>query len=173
MRRILSLVGLVCLALSSAMAQQSGQKPVVNKVATAKFVTVPSAPDCVTRAIERGDPSSGPAVFLFKFAPACAVPWHWHSPNEHVMIVGGTLQLEMKGEKPVSVGRSDFFFMPSHHIHRVKCLGAVPCTFFLYLDGVFDIHYVDEAGKEIPRDEALKGTKKAAQPKPAATKKKG
>jgi len=165
MRRVLFLGGVVCLALASAAAQE---KPVVNKVATAKFAPTPSAPDCVTSFVERGDPSKGPSVILTKYSPGCVIPRHWHTTNEHNMVVSGTFRLEMKDEQPASLQAGDFALLPSRHVHRGKCLGPATCIWFRYLDSALDIHYVNEADQEIPRDEALKGMKKAAQPKPPA-----
>jgi quercetin dioxygenase-like cupin family protein len=147
------------------MAQESVSKPVIGKVSAAKPITFPNIPDCATGVVERGDPSNSPSVIFAKFESGCAVPWHWHTPNEQLMIVGGILQLQVKDErKPVLLSRGDYGFMPSHHIHQARCLSSAPCQFFLSADATFDIHYVDAAGKEIPTDEALKGANKAAQP---------
>jgi hypothetical protein len=44
--------------------------------------------------------------------------------------------------------------MPSHHVHQARC--SRTCAFFSISDATFDIHYVDDAGKEISMDEALK-----------------
>ena len=47
-----------------------------------------------------------------------------------------------------------YVFAPSHHVHRFSCLGA--CSAFVHSDGTFDVHYVDQAGNEIPPEQALK-----------------
>jgi hypothetical protein len=46
--------------------------------------------------------------------------------------------------------------MPAKHVHRFHCTGTSGCEFYVYSDGVFDMHYVDDKGKEITTDEALK-----------------
>jgi quercetin dioxygenase-like cupin family protein len=151
------LAGIVLLFVSaSAFAQASSDQPVVNKAAALKFASIPNAPACITIAVERGDPAAGPSVMLAKFAPGCAVPWHWHIPNEHVMGVSGVLRVEMKDGKPAMLGAKDFGFMPGHHIHRATCIGSAPCFSYLYSDGPFDIHYVDKAGNEISLADAMK-----------------
>lgn len=43
--------------------------------------------------------------------------------------------------------------MPSKHQHVFTCVTA--CVGFVSADGAFDIHYVDDAGKEIPVETAL------------------
>jgi hypothetical protein len=50
-------------------AQNNEEKPVVAKAASAKFGTVPNAPECFTVSVDKGDPSKGPSVILAKFAP--------------------------------------------------------------------------------------------------------
>ncbi len=166
MHRVFFLVGLMCAAFpATMMAQESGSKSVIGKLSAAKPITFPNVPECATGVVERGDPGNGPSVIFAKFESGCAVPWHWHTPNEQLMVVGGILQLHVKGEqKPVLLSRGDYGFMPSHHVHQARCLSSSPCQFFLSADATFDIHYVDEAGKEIPMDEALKGANKPAQP---------
>ncbi len=77
------------------------------------------------------------------------------------MMVSGTFRFEIKGEKPVRIERGDFVVMPSHHISQTTCIGPDSCIDFLYTDGPFDVHFVDETGKEISLDQALKNQKKA------------
>ena len=77
------------------------------------------------------------------------------------MMVSGSLQIQMKDDKPLVARRGDFAYLPSHHVHRATCLGAAPCLVFLSADAPFDIHWVDGAGQEISLDAALKGAKSA------------
>src|SRR6266545_7503632 len=95
----LFLIGLFLMAVSgSVVAQESPEKAIINKAGSIKYMTVPNAPPCITIAVERGDPATGPSLMLNKFAPGCIAPWHWHTPNEQLMIVSGALRIEMKGE---------------------------------------------------------------------------
>lgn len=160
-----------CLAgATGAAAQATAMQPVINKAATAHFGTLPVLPSCLTFAVESGDPNTGPSVLLAKLAPGCNVPWHWHTPNESVMVVSGAIELQAKGQKAAVLRHGDFGLMPSHHVHFGKAVGAAPCTFFLYSDGAFDIHYVNAAGIEIPMAEALKAARAASPHARAKTK---
>ncbi|HEX8108905.1 MAG TPA: cupin domain-containing protein [Kofleriaceae bacterium] len=95
-----------------------------------------------------------------KTKTGCAVPWHWHTANEQLMIVDGTARVEMKDMgKPITL-QAGGFAMPSHHVHEFRCTQA--CTFLLYSDQKLDIHYVDPQGKEISPDEALKPVRETA-----------
>lgn len=39
------------------------------------------------------------------------------------MMVSGTLNFEIKGEKPTQVKAGDFVLIPSHQISQAKCVG--------------------------------------------------
>jgi quercetin dioxygenase-like cupin family protein len=156
-------VSLVLTAAGPAPAQEpAGQMTALN-VTDMKLVSFPGMPTCATGAVVNGDPSKGPSIILSKLAAGCTFPWHWHTPNEHLMIVSGAGHMEMKDGKPVTLQAGAFALMPSHHVHRFTCPAA--CTLYVYSDVAFDMHYVDAAGKEIAPDEALKAVKEtAAQP---------
>jgi len=151
--------GLITVSLALALAvpasaQQSGERPVIVKLETADLITIDGIPECFTALAVRGDPNMGPATWLLKAQSGCAVPWHWHTPNAQVMVVSGTLRLEMKGESAAILGPGDYLFLPARHIHQDMC--SVACTFFVQIDAPFDIHYVDDSGNEIPSEQALK-----------------
>ena len=149
-------------------AQGTEEKSIVAPAASAKFSTIPNAPECFTVAVEKGDPTSGPSVLLAKFAPGCVAPFHWHTPTETVMLVSGSLELQMKDDKPFVAHHGDFVYLPAHHVHRATCAGSSPCLVFLTSEAAFDIHWVDAAGQEISLEAALKNVKpaKASPPKP-------
>jgi quercetin dioxygenase-like cupin family protein len=127
-----------------------------------KFAPIAGAPACAKAAPARGDPAKGASVLLIKLAEGCRVPWHWHTANEQLMVVSGSGTLEMKDGKKLRLRAGSYASLPAKHVHQATCSEA--CTFFNSADGVFDIHYVDEAGKEITPDEALKkGAKRKSQ----------
>jgi quercetin dioxygenase-like cupin family protein len=127
---------------------------VLRKMAENKFEPMPGLPKCVTPAVESGDPSKGASVILFKATAGCSIPWHWHTPTEHVMIVSGSAKVEMKdGGKTAVLGPGGYAMLPSKHVHQFTCTSA--CAAFVSSNAAFDIHYVDASGAEIPPDAAL------------------
>ena len=136
-------------------AQETPDKAIVSKASAQKYAAIPGVPDCLTLAVLRGDPSTGPSVVEMKFTPGCIVPWHWHSGPEGVMPLGGLLEISMKDEKPVILVNGDYGYLPSKHIHQAKCSGSRPCAAIFVIDSAFDIHYVDKTGAEIPAAQAL------------------
>jgi quercetin dioxygenase-like cupin family protein len=78
------------------------------------------------------------------------------------MVASGTLETQMKGDKAIVARSGDFVYLPSHHVHRATCHGSAPCLVFLSSDAAFDVHWVDEEGKEIPFEQAVKPAKTTA-----------
>ncbi len=148
-----SLLTLLCVVTPTA-AQESAHQPIAVDPTTVEFAPVPNGIPCATASAVEGDPALGPAVLMFKFTSGCKVPWHWHTPNERVTFVSGAGQFEMKGGKPLQLRPGAYVFLPSRHVHRMTCLSE--CVLFAAADGIFDIHWVDETGKEISVEEALK-----------------
>ena len=65
----------------------------------------------------------------------------------------GAAELTMRGGEPERLAAGGFARMPARHVHQFRC--AESCLMYVYSDGIFDIHYVDDRGDEIPAAEAL------------------
>jgi quercetin dioxygenase-like cupin family protein len=99
---------------------------------------------------------------MLKAKAGCVIPWHWHTPNERLIIVSGSAKGEMKDMKPLMLKPGDFVVLPAKGIHQFTALTDV--ELYDLSDAAFDIHYVDSDGKEIPVEQALKaGAKTAAE----------
>jgi len=99
-------------------------------------------------------------MIVAKAMTGCVFPWHWHTPNEHVIIVSGMASLQMKDAKPVTLTAGAFALMPSHHVHQFKCPRT--CVLYVYSDAAFDMHYVDKQGNEISPADAMKPVREKA-----------
>ena len=140
----------VLFCIAAAHGQDMG---VLKKSSENTFAAVPTMPSCTTAAVQSGDPATRASVLLAKATAGCVVPWHWHTPTEHVMMVSGSAKLEMKGGKTAVLDAGGYAMLPSKHVHQFTCISA--CTFFVSSESAFDIHYVDPNGKEIPLEKAL------------------
>jgi len=149
---------LFAIGLTLQIANAQDKMVYASKV-TSKFVNFLGLPTCMTGSVQKGDPSSEPAVILAKSATGCVVPWHWHTADEQLMMVSGTGKVGMKDGQPVVVRSGDYLALPGKQVHEFACVAA--CTMFFIPSAAFDIHYVDKDGKEISPDEALKGQMKA------------
>jgi len=149
---LMCLAGLL-LMVSAAQAQEMSAQPGTN-LAAMKFVTIPPLPTCAKGSVASGDPTKGSSIIVAKAMTGCVFPWHWHTPNEHVIIVSGTASLQMKDAKAVTLTAGAFALMPSQHVHQFKCLRT--CTLYVYSDAAFDMHYVNKQGTEITPADAMK-----------------
>lgn len=147
----------VCFTLVSLglVAQSPEPSPMSYKAAgNTAFGNHPALPACATIAVQDGDPSTGPSVIMLKAKAGCNIPWHWHTPNERLIIVSGSAKGEMKDMKPLMMKSGDFLVMPAKGIHQFTALTDV--ELYDLSDAAFDIHYVDASGNEIPVETALK-----------------
>jgi quercetin dioxygenase-like cupin family protein len=165
-RLIAAATCLMVAAPLSAMAadhDHAGSKSgavVLHRASEAKFMPVPGVPECTTLAPLHGDMSKGPATLMVRMTAGCMVPFHWHTPSEEMIVMQGTALSQMRGERPIALKAGAYTQLPSPHIHRFRCTSKVDCLFFLVADAAFDIHFVDEAGKEISTEAALAAAKK-------------
>jgi quercetin dioxygenase-like cupin family protein len=149
----------VCLALSAFAVH--AQTPMSYKAAaTTKFGPHPALPACATIAVQDGDPGKGNSIIMLRAQAGCVLPWHWHTPNERLIIVSGSAKADMKDMKPTMLHPGDFILLPSKGIHQFTALTTV--TLFDISDAPFDMHYVDASGKEIPVEAALKSAHKSS-----------
>ncbi len=54
-----------------------------------------------------------------------------------------------KSSEKKSVDAGSLFFAPSKMIHKASCTSKDDCFFFLHSTSAFDIHLVDESGKDV------------------------
>ena len=150
----------VSLILSAADIALAQDHPAAQNMGAMKFVMFPGMPTCAKGSVQNGDPTKGPSILLAKLSAKCTFPWHWHTPNEHLMMVSGAGRLEPKDGKAVTLHAGGFAMMPSKHVHRFTCPSG--CSLYVYSDAAFDMHYVDAQGNEITPDAALKAVKETA-----------
>ena len=150
---LVSICVLTTVMISPATAAKTPKTKQSTKSAS-ELVHMPGTPDCFLMKSEQGDPGKEASILKMKGSARCVVPWHWHPATENVMMVSGTAETQVKGEKPIQLGPGSFLSVPPKHVMNFAC--AHECTLFVYTDGPFAMHYVNDSGKEISPAEALK-----------------
>lgn len=148
------------LCFTASARGQDAPRSAGHNMSDMHFTSVPGLPTCSTGSVQHGDPAKGPSIILAKLTAGCMIPWHWHTPNEHLMMVAGIGRAEMKDGKSITLRAGGFALMPSRHVHQFLCEKA--CEFYVYSDATFDMHYVDGKGQDVSPDEALKAVKETA-----------
>jgi quercetin dioxygenase-like cupin family protein len=142
-----------------AEAQQAGAHAAVRNPEDVQLAATPGFPACVRGAPQSGDPATGPSVLVGEMERDCTIPWHWHSANEHLMMISGEALIEMRDGTSHPLRAGGFALMPAGHIHQFRCTTA--CRLFVYSDRALDIRYVDAAGNEISLEQALRAAGQA------------
>ncbi len=153
------LFSLLSIVFVSAYAQGQEMGGARN-VAAMKLTTIPPLPTCARGSVQSGDPSKGESIIFAKINTGCTIPWHWHTPDEHVMVISGTVRMAMKDAKTVTLTAGGFALMPSKHIHQFNCIQS--CQIYVYSNSAFDLHYVNKKGDEITPAAAMKAVKQMA-----------
>jgi quercetin dioxygenase-like cupin family protein len=138
---------------SVTAAQEDSGHAIGRSLQEMDFAAVPGLPECSTAALQSGDPATGPSILLAKADKGCTIPWHWHTPEEHLMMVKGAARVDARDGQSITLRSGGYARLPPKHVHRFTCTDS--CVFFVHSNAAFDIHYVDEAGAEIPLEEAL------------------
>jgi mannose-6-phosphate isomerase-like protein (cupin superfamily) len=150
---------MVLMTSASVFGQEGAARSTGRNVSAMRLTTLPGLPTCALGSVQNGDPSKGSSVIFARIPDGCTIPWHWHTPNENVMIVSGVARIEMK-ESALSLRAGGFALMGSHHTHQFRCLQA--CQLYIYSDAAFDIHYVNSEGAEIAPADAMKAVRETA-----------
>jgi quercetin dioxygenase-like cupin family protein len=129
-------------------------------VSDMKLTTIPPLPTCGRGSVQSGNPATGSSIIFASIATGCTIPWHWHTPNENVMIANGEARIDIKDQKSLTLRSGGFALLPSKHIHQFHC--NKECQIYVYSDTAFDLHYVNAKGDEISPADANKAVKQIA-----------
>jgi quercetin dioxygenase-like cupin family protein len=94
--------------------------------------------------VETGDPAKGPSTIILKAPPNCRVPWHYHTAEEQLIVVRGSVQTEMEGMPARPLGPGGFAAMPGKAKHQFSCQSKTPCVMFVGFDRTYDIFWVKD-----------------------------
>jgi quercetin dioxygenase-like cupin family protein len=143
-------VWIVLSAIAFATLPAQSQKPgIARTLAQVKFEG--DAAKCLSSATENGDPDTGSSTLVLKAAPACKVPWHYHTAEEQLIVTQGAVQAEMDGMAAASLESGGFAMMPSKVKHRFSCESKNECIMFVTFDRKYDIVWVKDSPPSTPK----------------------
>jgi quercetin dioxygenase-like cupin family protein len=109
------------------------------------LLSVKFSPDndvkCLLSAVETGDPTTGRSTLILKASPGCVVPWHFHTAEEQLIIISGTVLAEMTDHQPTRLRRGGFAMMAGHMPHQFTCQGKSACLMVVAFDRAYDIFW--------------------------------
>ena len=101
---------------------------------------------CLRSSPETGDPGTGPSTFILKAAENCVVPWHFHTAEEQLVVIRGSVLTEMDGMQSSTLGAGGYALMPSKKHHRFSCGSDSECLMVVSFDRPYDIFWVKDPG---------------------------
>src|SRR6266478_979383 len=131
-----------CLAvvISGAALAEDAATGTIKPLSSVKF-SPDSDVKCLLSALETGDPTTGRSTLILKASPGCVVPWHFHTAEEQLIIISGTVLAEMTDHRPTRLGPGGFAMMGSHMPHQFSCQGKSACLMIVTFDRTYDIHW--------------------------------
>ena len=163
MTKIMSCVVLTLVATASAdtpkTTETAKKKPTMKQEAV--FLTAadlkwgpapPDIPKGAQVAVLMGDPTkAGPYVIRLKAPDGYKIPPHYHTQDESLTVIGGTLNLmmgdHMTNQHALDVGA--FHFLPGKMHHGAETKGETIVQ--IQGTGPFDIHYLNPADNPNPK----------------------
>ena len=141
-----SLVAFICLAGSAFAQGPSESEAFINSKDITWGAAPPSMPEGAKLAVLHGDPGkSGPFVIRLMVPPGYNLPPHWHSQDESLTVIAGTLyfgpgdRVETTKAHTLTAGAFHFLSGKDHHYLVAKSQAIVQVNG----NGPFDITYID------------------------------
>jgi len=97
---------------------------------------------CLKSALENGDPDSGPSTYLLKASAGCRVAPHYHTAEEQLIVIQGSVSTGMKGMQSVTLTAGGVAVMPGKAVHWFSCGGEGPCLMAVTFNQKYDIVWV-------------------------------
>jgi quercetin dioxygenase-like cupin family protein len=91
-----------------------------------------------------GDSKKGEYGSIIKFAAGTDMGWHTHTNRVRLVMVSGTLVIEVKGQPAKELGPGAFAEESGKVVHHTSCKAGADCVFFVHQHGKFDVVPVEE-----------------------------
>lgn len=89
-------------------------------------------------AVLHGDPTKANADVFLKLPGKAAVPGHWHTSAERMVLVAGELHVTYKGQPTVVLKPGMYAYGPAKLPHSASCVGSAPCVLFIAFESAVD-----------------------------------
>jgi len=90
-------------------------------------------------AVLHGDPAKPNADVFLRVPSGYAIPAHFHSSAERMILITGRLDVKYQGAQPVTLNPGSYAYGPARLPHRATCIAAEACTLFIAFEGPVDV----------------------------------
>ena len=127
------LVGIVVILGAVASAQSKAVVWPADAITWTDSAVSPGA----KMAVLWGDPAKGAYGALKQVPAGTVIPAHTHTRDSHVVMVKGSISLDMDGKK-TSLGPGSYVLIPGGVAHTPTCAAGAACQYFEEMAGAFD-----------------------------------
>lgn len=133
-----------CLALSSsfAMSQPATQESAVVRSASDSNLEWGPCPAFLPKgcgiAVLHGDPAKDNVDVFLKVPGKSALPLHWHTSAERMVLIEGELHVTYDGQKTAVMKPGNYAYGPAKRPHRGSCASSTPCILFIAFESPLD-----------------------------------
>jgi quercetin dioxygenase-like cupin family protein len=128
------LLAVVVVGVTAVVSAQS--KAVVWPAAAIKWTDSTTAPGAKA-AVLWGDPTKGAYGALKQIPAGSTLPAHTHGNDSHVVMVKGSITLDMEGKK-TTLGPGSYALIPAGVPHTPTCGAGAACEYFEHMNAAFD-----------------------------------
>lgn len=138
----LALLFVLGLSGSFAFAQAATQEQALTRTAddaTLKWGPCPPfLPVGCAIAVLNGDPAKDNVDVFLKVPGKSALPLHWHTSAERMVLVAGELHVTYDGQKKAVLKPGTYAYGPAKKAHKGFCASARPCVLFIAFESPLD-----------------------------------
>ena len=96
-------------------------------------------------AVLHGDPAKNNLDILFKVPSDFAIPHHWHTSAERMVLVSGKMKVTYDNQKSETLEVGTYAYGPSKRPHTAYCEKGDPCVLFIAFEVPLDAFEVMKA----------------------------
>lgn len=89
-------------------------------------------------AVLHGDPASANADVFLRIPAGAAIPEHWHTSAERMVLVAGELSVTYKGQPGIVLKPGMYAYGPAKLAHSASCLRGASCVLFIAFESAVD-----------------------------------
>jgi quercetin dioxygenase-like cupin family protein len=136
------LVAVAVIAAGSANARPAAQEPAVTRSAQDPRLEWGPCPSFMPAgcglAVAHGDPGKPNADVFLRVPASAAIPEHWHTSAERMILVAGELVVRYQGQAEVVLTPGMYAYGPAKLSHSATCRGTTPCVLFIAFESAVD-----------------------------------
>jgi quercetin dioxygenase-like cupin family protein len=98
-------------------------------------------------AVLHGDPAKPNADVFLRVPAGAAIPEHWHTSAERMVLVSGELAVRYQNQAEVALKPGMYAYGPPKLPHTASCRASAPCVLFIAFESAVDAVPVSAAAK--------------------------